>query len=202
MNNLVSDFGLEAGALGILTSAVQFGFISGTLLFAILTIADRFSPSKVFVACAVFGALFNLGTIYPGSSFPSLVIFRFLTGFTLAGIYPVGMKIASDYYKEGLGKSLGFLVGALVLGKGFPHLVKALTADLPWETVIILTSAIAVIGEYYYFLQYQTDPIGSLHQNLILQPYLMSLNIPDFVRRRLVILVICGNYILSGLLFL
>jgi MFS family permease len=33
---------------------------------------------------------------------------RFLTGFFLAGIYPVGMKIAADYFNKGLGKSLGF----------------------------------------------------------------------------------------------
>jgi MFS family permease len=46
----------------------------------------------------------------------SLLTLRFLTGFFLAGIYPVGMKIAADYYRKGLGKSLGFLVGALVVG--------------------------------------------------------------------------------------
>jgi hypothetical protein len=28
--------------------------------------------------------------------------------FFLAGIYPVGMKIAADYFNKGLGKSLGF----------------------------------------------------------------------------------------------
>ena len=36
-----------------------------------------------------------------------------LRGLTLAGIYPVGMKIAADYYEKGLGRALGYLVGAV-----------------------------------------------------------------------------------------
>ncbi|MFK8058066.1 MAG: MFS transporter, partial [Saprospiraceae bacterium] len=114
IDNLVLDFGLSPSALGHLTSAVQFGFIVGTLTFAILCIVDRFSPSKVFFFSALLGALFNLGVTWEGNSLASLLSFRFLTGFFLAGIYPVGMKIAADYFDKGLGKSLGFLVGALV----------------------------------------------------------------------------------------
>ncbi|WP_373523378.1 MFS transporter [Aquiflexum sp.] len=56
------------------------------------------------------------------------------------------MKIAADYFQKGLGKSLGFLVGALVLGTSFPHLVKSLTDDLPWKTVIYTTSFLALAG--------------------------------------------------------
>jgi hypothetical protein len=37
----------------------------------------------------------------------TMLSIRFLTGFFLAGIYPVGMKIA-DYFNKGLGKSLDF----------------------------------------------------------------------------------------------
>ncbi|MEM6772220.1 MAG: MFS transporter, partial [Bacteroidota bacterium] len=116
MADLVTNFSLPAAALGHLTSAVQFGFITGTLTFAILTITDRFSPSWVFLVCALLGALSNACTVWQGNTLLSLLLLRGLTGFFLAGIYPVGMKIAADYYDRGLGKSLGFLVGALVLG--------------------------------------------------------------------------------------
>lgn len=146
MNNLLSTFNLNESALSHLTSAVQFGFIAGTLVFAILTIADRFSPSRVFFISAIAGSLFNLGTILEANSITSLLIFRFLTGFFLAGIYPVGMKIASDYFNKGLGKSLGYLVGALVVGTAFPHLLKGFTGELPWRLVLILTSSIATLG--------------------------------------------------------
>ncbi len=127
MNDLIQTFDLGPAALGHLTSAVQFGFITGTLGFAFLGIADRFSPSKVFFYSAIFGSLFNLGILVESNSSGSLLMLRFLTGFSLAGIYPVGMKIASDYYREGLGKSLGFLVGALVLGTALPHLLLTVT---------------------------------------------------------------------------
>ena len=146
MGDLASEFGLKSNALGHLTSAVQFGFISGTLSFAILTIADRFSPYKVFFLSAFLGALSNLGLLLESNTFWSLIGFRFLVGFFLAGIYPVGMKIAADYFDKSLGKSLGFLVGALVLGTALPHLLKDLTLAFSWKTVIVSVSGLAFLG--------------------------------------------------------
>ena len=146
MSDLVEAFSLESSALGHLTSSVQFGFIFGTLVFAIFTIADRFATSNVFFVSAVLGALFNLGTSLDNNTFTSLLFFRFMTGFFLAGIYPVGMKIAADYFQKGLGKSLGFLVGALVLGTAFPHLLKGLGTELPWKLIIFITSGLAFLG--------------------------------------------------------
>ena len=138
--------GADRWALTHLASAVQLGFISGTLLFAILTLADRIAPSRVFFGSAVLGALANLGMAWEGNSFGTLLLLRFLTGFFLAGIYPVGMKIASDYYRRGLGISLGFLVGALVLGTAFPHLLNAEELGISWQWVLAGTSLLAVVG--------------------------------------------------------
>lgn len=146
MGDLVINFNLDASALGHLTSAVQFGFISGTLVFALLTIADRFSPSKVFFTSALLGAICNAFMISQYNSFLSLLLLRFFTGFFLAGIYPVGMKIASDYYDKGLGKSLGFLVGALVIGTAFPHLLKDVLHSISWTYVLLTTTGLAILG--------------------------------------------------------
>lgn len=159
--DLTSLYALDSSATGHLTSAVQFGFIIGTLVFAVFTIADRHSPSKVFFACAIVGALFNLTLIVDYGYFSIPLTLRFLTGFFLAGIYPVGMKIAADYYKKGLGKSLGFLVGALVLGTAFPHLIKNFTSDLPWKSVIIVTSISAVLGGILIYLFVPDGPYRS-----------------------------------------
>ena len=152
------NFNLKGSALGHLTSAVQFGFILGTLIFAILTIADRFSPSKVFLTCALLGSLFNVGVIWEGNSLASILSLRFITGFFLAGIYPVGMKIAADYYEKGLGKSLGFLVGALVIGTAFPHLAKEMMGAFPWKSVLILTSLLGVLGGLLMFIMVSDGP--------------------------------------------
>ena len=146
LNDLIENFSLPNSALENLTSAVQFGFITGTLLFALFTIADRFSPSKVFFLCASLGALCNAGLIFQFNTVSTLLIIRFLTGFFLAGIYPIGMKIATDYYKKGLGISLGFIVGALVLGTALPHLLKDSMHAFSWETVLLSISGLAIFG--------------------------------------------------------
>ncbi|PKP40108.1 MAG: MFS transporter [Bacteroidetes bacterium HGW-Bacteroidetes-13] len=158
MNDLSKAFHLNSDALANLTSAVQFGFIIGTLVFALLTLADRFSPSRVFFFSAIAGSVFNLGIILENNSLTLLMSFRFLTGFSLAGIYPVGMKIAADYYQKGLGKSLGFLVGALVIGTAFPHLLRGMTDSLPWRLVLISTSGIAAVGGFLMLMMVPDGP--------------------------------------------
>lgn len=144
--DLVLHLHIPQQALGSITSAVQFGFISGTLLYATLLIVDRFAHSKVFFVSALFAAISNVSIVFMGSGITNLLLMRFLTGFFLAGIYPVGMKIAADHFEKGLGKALGFLVGALVIGTAFPHLIKSFTTVLPWKTVLYFTSTLSVIG--------------------------------------------------------
>jgi len=146
MEDLSQVFGLPMKAAGDLTSAVQLGFIAGTLIFAILTLADRFSPRVLFLFCAFFGALFNSFIFLFPFSYFSILSYRFITGIFLAGIYPVGMKIAADWYPESLGKALGYLVGALVLGTGFPHLVRSIGADVPWSMVVLIVSIVSLAG--------------------------------------------------------
>jgi len=178
--DLAINFNLRDTALGHLTSAVQFGFIVGTLSFAILTIADRISPSKVFFVCAVIGALFNLGIIYEGNSLTSLLFLRFLTGFFLAGIYPVGMKIAADYFEKGLGKSLGFLVGALVIGTAFPHLLKNMTETFSWKSVLIATSSFAVFGGVLMLTLVPDGPFRKAGKRLNLLAFSQVFRNPEF----------------------
>lgn len=174
MADLISTFNLNESALGHLTSAVQFGFISGTLVFALLTISDRFSPSKVFFFCALIAALFNLGTILENNTFISLFILKFSTGFFLAGIYPVGMKIAADYYDKGLGKSLGFLVGALVVGTAFPHLLKGYSFGFSWQYIIVFISVLALFGGLLMLLFVPNGPYRKASQKLKLNAWLKN----------------------------
>ena len=155
-NSIADDIALELRAsesfLTYQTSIIQLGFILGTFCFAIFTISDRYSPSRVFFVSALVAGLLNLGISLPGVDISTVLVLRLFTGFFLAGIYPVGMKIASDYYQGGLGKSLGLLVGALVLGTALPHLLKELTLDFSWRYVTYATTSFSFVGGFLIFL--------------------------------------------------
>lgn len=141
---LQADWGLGASGLGHLTSAVQAGFICGTFLFAVSGLADRFSASRVFAVCALLGALCNAAfTGLEGQ--PSLALLvRFLTGVTLAGIYPIGMKLIMGWAPERAGQMLGWLVGMLTLGTGLPHLLRGSGVHADWQAVLYAASLLAV----------------------------------------------------------
>ncbi|MDN3492530.1 MFS transporter [Winogradskyella bathintestinalis] len=162
IEDLIAVYNLNPQSLGYLSASVQFGFIVGTLIFAILTLSDRFSPSKIFFTCALLGAGFNLGMLYSHNTISTLLCFRFLTGFSLAGIYPVGMKIAADHFKKGLGKSVSFLVAALVLGTAFPHFIKSLGLNFDWKIVVWTTSIMALIGGLLIFMFVKNGPYQKL----------------------------------------
>src|SRR5688572_28524141 len=89
MPDLQQAWGLPGTAVATVTSAVQLGFVAGTLAFALLMLADRFRPTRVFLACAVLGALCNAAIAFLDGQFAWLVLLRFGVGFLLAGIYPV-----------------------------------------------------------------------------------------------------------------
>ncbi|MGI4751778.1 MAG: MFS transporter [Janthinobacterium lividum] len=163
MPDLVKELGILPSAIGFITSSVMLGFIVGTLLFAIFSITDRFSPSKVFFINAILAAIFNISITFGKPDLQQLLLLRFFTGFFLAGIYPVGMKIAADHFEKGLGKALGFLVGALVLGTAFPHYLKTFGSILPWKSLLITTSACSVSGGLLVLLFVPDGPFRKIN---------------------------------------
>jgi predicted MFS family arabinose efflux permease len=152
MPDLQRAWGLPTAAVGTLTSAVQLGFVTGTLVFALLMVADRHRPTRVFLACAALGAIANAATTFLESGqWAALLALRFAVGFLLAGVYPVGMRIAASWYREGLGAAMGVLIGALVLGTALPHGLRAVGIGgsgmaVPWQMVVLSVSALALAG--------------------------------------------------------
>lgn len=168
VDDLIQKTGLGDALMGWVLSSVQFGFITGTFLFALFILADRFSPSKVFIVCAFLAALCNLFLITEHITKWNLLFARFGTGFFLAGIYPVGMKIAADYYEKGLGMALGFLVGALVLGTGFPFLINSTQWGHEPEKIIWATSAFTIFGGILLYLLIPDGPFRKKSKKLSL----------------------------------
>lgn len=156
--DISSHFGLNSDSIGSLTSAIQFGFITGTLFYALFSITDRFSPSLVFFLSALLSAFFNLSIALFDQNMHSLILIRFFVGFFLAGIYPVGLKIAADYFQLGLGKAFGWLVAALVLGTALPHLITGLLQSFNWYYVFYSTSLLSIIGGVMVYLLVSDGP--------------------------------------------
>ena len=152
MPDLQRELGWANAAVGALTSSLQLGFIVGTLVFALLAIADRFSARRVFLLCAVTGGACTVGAWAMVRDYEALMAWRFATGFFLAGIYPVGMKIAAQWYTKGLGGALGLLLGALVLGSASAHALRAMGDALPWPALMLGVAALsAMSGLLLYF---------------------------------------------------
>lgn len=158
MPDLQAELGLRGADLGHLTSAVQLGFIVGTLVFALLAIADRFSARRVFLLCACAGGLAATGAALTAHSFGLLWTFRALGGFFLAGIYPIGMKIAAQWFPRGLGAALGLLVAALVVGSASAHALRALLAQGSWTTVFYAVAIISAAAGALLYLGVPEPP--------------------------------------------
>jgi MFS family permease len=140
---LVQRWGGGTAAIGSLTSAVQLGFIAGTLVFALTAFADRHAASRIFAGCALFGAFCNAGFALMSASLSGALAWRFATGFALAGVYPVGMKLVVSWTPQHTGHALGWLVGMLTLGTALPHFVRAVGFALDWRAVILASSVLA-----------------------------------------------------------
>jgi DHA1 family inner membrane transport protein len=154
MPDLQLAWALAPSSVGTLTSAVQVGFVAGTLVFALLTIADRYRPTRLFLVCAAAGAVANaVAAFLPTGAWAALLASRFAVGFLLAGVYPIGMRIAASWYREGLGAAMGMLIGALVLGTALPYGLRAVGwgdggggPSLSWRGVLLGVSLLALAG--------------------------------------------------------
>lgn len=129
-----------------LTISVQLGFIGGTFLYAFFNLSDVFGARRIYLISAVGGALFNGLFGLLSRDLATAVLLRFLTGITLAGIYPVAMKIIASWYRKGLGAGLGMMVGALTLGTAFPYFLAGVGSRLQWRLLIIVSSLLTVLG--------------------------------------------------------
>jgi MFS family permease len=141
---LVDEFALSAERAAWLTMAVQAGFVAGTLASAITNLADVLNARVLLFLGAVTGAVTNAAVLWAPSG-DVVIGLRFLTGVSLACVYPPGMKLAAGWFRDRRGLALGVVIGALTLGKAFPHLLTAIYGAA-WREPMLLASALAVLG--------------------------------------------------------
>ncbi len=75
----------------------------------------------------------------------SILALRFLTGMALAGVYPIGMRLAATWASRDLGLLVGLLVGALTLGSASPHALAAF-GQLDWRVIYLAAAGLAACG--------------------------------------------------------
>lgn len=149
--DLMRAWGISISGIGLLTDAVQLGFILGTMTFALSGLADYFPASKIFVVSACSGALFNACFAFFSHGLASAAVFRFLVGISLAGIYPIGMKLVVSWEPKRTGAALAYLVGMLTLGTALPQGVRFIGAQWNWQAVILISSGLALAGAVLIF---------------------------------------------------
>jgi MFS family permease len=149
---LTTEWQLTSGQQSWLTMSVQIGFVFGALLSAVLNLADRVSVRWLFAGSALLGAVFNAAIALLVSGPGPALLLRLLTGITLAGVYPPGMKLMATWTDKDRGLGIGLLVGALTVGSAVPHLLNALpifggAAGIPpWRPVLLTASASALLA--------------------------------------------------------
>jgi len=154
---LRAEWNLSDANVSWLTIAVQLGFVSGTLLSAFLNLPDVFSVRYLIAASAFAGALTNAAFGAYAHDAQTAIVFRFLTGLFLAGVYPPGMKIMATWFQRGRGMALGVLVGALTLGKASPYLVNGV-GSANWRQNIFFISLLALAGGFIVLLFVRDGP--------------------------------------------
>ncbi len=160
---LTAEWRLTSAQQSWMTMSVQIGFVVGALISALLNLADRIDNRRLFAASAAMGAVVN-GAVPLFEPGPDVTMgLRFLTGVTLAGVYPPAMKLVATWCKEDRGLGIGLLVGAITIGSAFPHLLNGVPlfgADgmPPWREVLLATSCMAVAASIVCLIGVRPGP--------------------------------------------
>lgn len=143
---LTQAWSLDDSGRAWLTMSVQIGFVVGAFASALFNLSDLIPARKLFTVSALLAGLSTAMIALFAASLAPALVFRFLTGLFLAGVYPVGMKIMATWTQKDRGLGIGLLVGALTLGSAAPHLLNAFGGVNDWQSVMLWAATLAGIG--------------------------------------------------------
>ncbi len=152
---------LDGAGQAWLTMSVQIGFVVGAFFSAIFTIADRIPAHQLLSGSSLAAGLTTVAIpLCAGSLTPALLL-RFLSGFFLAGVYPVGMKLVATWTQKDRGLGIGLLVGALTVGSAFPHLLHTFDQLQNWKLLLLVAALLAILGGGVSWLFVRPGPYAS-----------------------------------------
>ncbi|MGE7023434.1 MFS transporter [Solibacillus cecembensis] len=157
---LIENWNLSSNSEAWLSASVPIGFVIGALFSSYFGMADRFNPRKVLALSAFIGAVLNALLIIVDSGFFGILL-RILTGITLAGVYPIAVKIISEWFPRKRGLAMGILIAALTLGSSLPHFIVIFFSSLSWKFVIICSSVLALLSSFIVSFILEDAPVKS-----------------------------------------
>lgn len=149
-------WGLSTSEAGWLTTVVSLGFVTGTALSAVLNLADVVPARRLFAASALAGAAAN-AIVLTADGLATALVWRFVTGACLAGVYPPAMKMIATWFRARRGLAVGTIVGALTVGKALPYLVHAFPGA-GIRPVTLVASGAAVLAAGLVWVGYGEGP--------------------------------------------
>jgi MFS family permease len=141
-----------------LTLGVQLGFVLGSMVSAVLLLADRLRPRRLAAWSAAIAAISTALLVLPGIGPATAVMLRVVVGAALAGVYPPGIKIAAGWTREHRGFAIGMLVAGTTLGSAAPHLMQLSLAPDAWRGLQLLAAASAAVGALLFALRVREGP--------------------------------------------
>lgn len=135
--------GIQAGAL---FAAFQAGYVVAILPAGV--VSDSYSTRRVVAIGATCTGLASIAFAALADGFYVGMLFRFVAGAFMAGVYVPGMRFLSEWYPESdRGRALGVFTGAFSLSAGLSFLFSSsIAAALDWRVAIGATSVGAVIA--------------------------------------------------------
>ena len=85
---LREEFDITGWQASLFTSSVQAGFVVGALVSALLSLADRFDPRRLFMISTLIACGGNALILLVEPTSLAMPVLRFITGMCMAGIYP------------------------------------------------------------------------------------------------------------------
>jgi MFS family permease len=155
---MIAEWGPRAVSVSWLTIAVQLGFVAGTFVSATLMLSDRFSARWLATLASLVVAVSTLSLVRRDIDPTQAVVFRMVTGFALAGVYPPGIKIAAGWWRSSRGMAIGTLVGALTVGSAAPNLFRLGTQASEWRPIVVGAAIAAVASALLFALVVREGP--------------------------------------------
>ena len=184
---LIEIWNLSSTMAALLSASVPIGFVIGALISSYLGVSDRFNSRKIFTISALSGAILNALLILVDSGFFGILL-RTLTGTSLAGVYPIAVKMISEWFPSKRGLAIGILIAALTLGSSLPHFIVMFFSSFNWKFVMICSSVLALLSAFVVSFIIKDPPVKS-------KRYPFSLNlIHKVVRNKPVMLANYGYF--------